>query len=161
MRKGNWLILIFLTLFSGILLWLWYALGLNRINSSMESIWTVIWWIVIVVSVASIIRVEQERKKRIRTIYVGRRALFNSEAGLVPYETFSELIEDLAGVLSGLDYGFDKEDLPKPEYFPVKYLVRTDEFDGETWRGCVLVVETQETKHFSSKSELVRIMNLL
>ena len=142
------------------------------------------WWLVIVVAIAVIVKMERTRRQRVRTVYVGDCATFNSEQGLATIEGSQPVSEVIAGILQSLKYDFSRADFPDKDRFVVKYFVHTKQFEAEekqgsdtvvdseqasagaakpqiqqkTWTGEVFIVETKEERPFGSPEELARIL---
>lgn len=178
MKKSNVVIFVLLVVASAFFLWLWYFLGLNRIDEPLDLVLSVVWWVVVAAAVAVIVKMERTRRQRIRTVYVGEGAVFNSETGLVKLEEQGPTLEALAAMLRTLKYDFSRQDFPDKEDFDVRYFVRTKKFDVEQtaadasrqdadaqgrqeWKGEVFVVETKEERAFESPEELAGILATL
>ncbi len=134
MRKSNVVVFALLVLVSILLLWLWYYLGLDRVDYPLDLVLSIVWWIVLLLSAAIIIKLERTRRRRIRTIYAGERAAFNSEVGMfaVPSLADVEAVQaTMASVLCDLEYDFTREDFPKPKDLKVLYFVRTKKFKAK------------------------------
>lgn len=89
MKKSNVIVFVLLALASAFFLWLWYFLGLNRVDEPLDLVLSIVWWLVIVVAIAVIVKMERTRRQRVRTVYVGDCATFNSEQGLGDYRRLS------------------------------------------------------------------------
>lgn len=147
---SNWIVFAVLAAVSVFLLWLWYFLGFNKVDSTLDLVMTFAWWVVVAVLVYLIARIEQDRRQEVRTIYVARDMLFNSEMGLVPVDGGIRRIDAMEKVLDGLGYGFNKADMPDEEDFLPLFVVRTSKYqratgDGEgshepLWQGTVIRV---------------------
>lgn len=188
MKKSNVIIFVLLALASAFFLWLWFFLGLNRIDEPLDLVLSIVWWAVIAVAVGVIVKMERTRRRRIRTVYVGDGAAFNSEKGLVKLEGAAPMRETIAGILQSLKYDFERADFPEKDEFEVKYFVRTKEFEAEerkddasdadtatadqpaaavpqteqkTWKGEVFIVETKEERSFDTPEELASILTSL
>lgn len=188
MKKSNVIIFVLLALASAFFLWLWFFLGLNRIDEPLDLVLSIVWWAVIAVAVGVIVKMERTRRRRIRTVYVGDGAAFNSEKGLVKLEGAAPMRETIAGILQSLKYDFERADFPEKDEFEVKYFVRTKEFEVEerkdevsdadaatadqpaaaapqteqkTWKGEVFIVETKEERPFDTPEELASILTSL
>ncbi|WP_281656064.1 hypothetical protein [Eggerthella sinensis] len=190
MKKSNVIIFVLLALASAFFLWLWFFLGLNRIDEPLDLVLSIVWWAVIAVAVGVIVKMERTRRRRIRTVYVGDGAAFNSEKGLVKLEGAAPMRETIAGILQSLKYDFERADFPEKDEFEVKYFVRTKEFEAEerkdeasdvatatatadqpaaaapqteqkTWKGEVFIVETKEERPFDTPEELASILTSL
>lgn len=176
MKKSNVIIFVLLVLASAFFLWLWFFLGLNRVDEPLDLVLSIVWWAVAVVAVAVIVKMERTRRQRIRTVYVGDRATFNSEKGLMIFEGAEPMDEVIASILRNLKYDFSRADFPDEEDFDVKYFVRTKKFDMEEraddeaqgddetqgeqqqWTGEVFVVQTKEEHPFETPEELAGIL---
>ena len=86
MKKSNVIVFVLLALASAFFLWLWYFLGLNRVDEPLDLVLSIVWWLVIVVAIAVIVKMERTRRQRVRTVYVGDCATYNSEQGLATIE---------------------------------------------------------------------------
>ena len=164
MRKSNYLVLIASAIVAGVLLLMWFNLGFSKVDNPVDITLAVVWWVIIVAIVAIIIRAENSRKRRIRTVYVSPSALFNSEKGIVTLDTGTETVQAMQSILESLKYGFSREDMPKQEDFDYRFVVETDTYkpaktdnDEPTWKGKVTKIDRQngnvETA-FASQQEL-------
>lgn len=184
MKKSNVIIFVLLALASAFFLWLWFFLGLNQVDEPLDLVLSIVWWAVIAVAIAVIVKMERTRRQRVRTVYVGDQATFNSERGLAAIEGSQPMPEVIAGILQNLKYDFSREDFPDKDRFTVKYFVRTKQFDAEerqdaesaeveerasadaaesqieqkTWKGEVFIVETKEERPFDTPEELASIL---
>lgn len=150
MKTNNYIVLIVSAIIAAVLLFLWYNLGFCNIDSPLDLVLAIVWWVGIVAIVALIMRFENTRKSCIRTIYIGEKELFNSEKGLAPIEAgdVSGLVGGMLDVLKGLKYSFSREEMPAKEDFGYRFVVRTDTFkaaetdDAElTWEGSVVKID--------------------
>ena len=151
MKKSNWIIAVVLVLVSALLLWLWFYLGLNRIDKPVDLMLSILWWVVVVALILLIVRSERIRKERIRTMYVAEGILFNSEAGLLNFAGSDQLVAVMNRVLRDLDYDFTTQELPEREEFKTGLLVKTEKYGNDNWTGEVVVIESQEQQPFESK----------
>ena len=184
MKKSNVIVFVLLALASAFFLWLWYFLGLNRVDEPLDLVLSIVWWLVIVVAIAVIVKMERTRRQRVRTVYVGDCATYNSEQGLATIEGSQPMSEVIAGILQSLKYDFSRADFPDKDRFVVKYFVRTKQFETEEkqgsdtvvdseqasagaskpqiqqkmWTGEVFIVESKEERPFGSPEELARIL---
>lgn len=188
MKKSNVIVFVLLALASAFFLWLWFFLGLNRIDEPLDLVLSIVWWAVIVVAIGIIVKMERTRRRRIRTVYVGDGAAFNSEKGLVELDGAAPMRETIAGILQSLKYDFERADFPEEGEFEVKYFVRTKEFEAEerkdeasdadagtvdrsaaaapqtepkSWKGEVYIVESKEERPFETPDELAAILSSL
>lgn len=179
MKKSNVAIFALLAVASVFLLWLWYYLRLNEIDEPLDLVLSIVWWVVIVAAIVAIVKVEQVRRRRIRTVYVADGTTFNSEKGLMRFEGVKPMQDIISSILENLEYNFSRVDFPEREQFDVKYFVRTKEYRVEKsdteqmgdapdsagdpaeqrkWTGEVVVVETKEERPFETPEELAAIL---
>lgn len=164
MKKSNWIGLAIAVLVDVFLLWLWFFLGFNRIDSPLDLVISIIWLVAIVAVAAAVNRLERQREKRLRTIYVSSTAVFNKERGLVSLGSAAAAPSVIERILRDMEYGFDLKEMPKPEEFNCRYVVQTDEYKatgGEggdpTWKGTVVAIDHAAGNRempFSSRDEL-------
>ena len=150
MKKSNYLVLIASAIVAAVLLFMWFSLGFSKVDNPIDITLAVVWWVIIVAIVAIIIRAENSRKRRIRTVYVSPSALFNSEKGIVALDAGTETVQAIEAILQGLKYGFSREDMPKQEDFDYRFVVETDTYkpaktdsDEPTWKGKVTKIDRQ------------------
>lgn len=169
MKKSNVVLTVVIALVSVFLLWLWFWLGFNEIDSPLDLVLSIIWWVIIAAGVALVVKFEKDRRQQIRTMYLADGRLFNSEAGLRVMGPGTTAVDSMAAVLAALEYDFSKADAPdqsKPEErLDYRYVVHTDTYkperndeDGnhedETWEGEVVTVATGDKRAFASREEL-------
>lgn len=164
MKKSNWIGLAIAVLVDVFLLWLWFFLGFNRIDSPLDLVISIIWLVAIVAVAAAVNRLERQREKRLRTIYVSSTAVFNKERGLVSLGSAAAAPSVMERILRDMEYGFDLKEMPKLEEFNCRYVVQTDEYKatgGEggdpTWKGTVVAIDHAAGNRempFSSRDEL-------
>lgn len=63
MKKSNVIVLAVAALVAAFLLFLWYYLGFNHIDSPFDLVLTVVWWLGIALIVGGIIYVERKRQR--------------------------------------------------------------------------------------------------
>lgn len=164
MKKSNWIGLAIAVLVDVFLLWLWFFLGFNQVDSPLDLVIFIIWLVVIVAVIVGVNHLERQREKRLRTIYVSPTALFNKERGLVSLGSAAVAPGVMECILNDMEYGFDLKEMPKPEEFDCRYVVQTDVYKaaggegGEpTWKGTVVAIDRAAGNRktpFSSRSEL-------
>lgn len=164
MKKSNWIGLAIAVLVDVFLLWLWFFLGFNQVDSLLDLVISIIWLVAIVAVAAAVNRLERQREKRLRTIYVSSTAVFNKERGLVSLGSAAAAPSVMERILRDMEYGFDLKEMPKPEEFNCRYVVQTDEYKatgGEggdpTWKGTVVAIDHAAGNRempFSSRDEL-------
>ncbi len=131
MRKSNFAVLGIAAVVAALLLALWYYLGFNNVDNPLDLALAVVWWVAIVAIAVVISRVEQKRRRQIRTMYLSPNALYNSERGMVGFGD-ATAVETMQDVLEGLKYGFDTKDVPDEKRFRFEYVVQTDEFKADS-----------------------------
>ena len=164
MKKSNWIGLAIAVLVDVFLLWLWFFLGFNQVDSPLDLVISIIWLVAIVAVAAAVNRLERQREKRLRTIYVSSTAVFNKERGLVSLGSAAAAPSVMERILRDMEYGFDLKEMPKPEEFNCRYVVQTDEYKatgGEggdpTWKGTVVAIDHAAGNRempFSSRDEV-------
>ena len=177
MKKNNYLVLAVSALVSIFLLYLWYSLGFNKIDSPLDLVITIVWWAVIVLLVVLIRRWEAKRQRLIRTVYLSPSALYNSETGVKELDG-ADTLDAVEDVLQNLEYGFKTEDAPAKDEFDYRYVIKTDEYkpaqdkdgdeaasegenaesdQGPTWKGTVIKIDREsgnEETEFETPEEL-------
>ena len=158
MRKSNFIVLALGLLASIFLLWLWWYLGFAKVDTPADVLVTVAWWLVIGLMWYGISRMEQRRRKQMRTVYISPSALFNCESGLIECTNISQRVDIIEEILKSMRYGFEFQDMPERPEFDCSYIVRTDEYkDAQNWKGSVVRVnrsgESVE-KQFDSRASL-------
>lgn len=169
MKKSNWIGLAIAVLIDVFLLWLWFFLGFNQVDSPLDLVISIIWLVVIVAVIVGANRLERQREKRLRTVYVSPTAVFNKECGLVSLGSAVAAPSVMERILRDMEYGFDLKEMPKPEEFNCRYVVQTDEYKtaggegGEpTWKGTVVVIDRvagNREMPFSSRAELAAALS--
>ena len=164
MKKNNYLVLGASAIVAALLLALWYYLGFSQIDNPLDLALAIVWWVLIAAIALAIARLERNRKRAIRTIYVSPTALYNFERGVVGLGD-APSVDAMQEILGNLEYGFDKKALPEQGKFDYRFIVKTDEFkaatDGEnsqpTWKGSVVKLDREngnvETK-FEDEQQL-------
>lgn len=159
MKKNNYLVLGASAIVAALLLALWYYLGFNKIDNPLDLGLSIVWWALIALIVVAIVRLERNRQRAIRTIYVSPTALYNSERGVVGLGNTSS-VDAMQEILASLKYSFDKKALPEQGKFDYRFVVKTDEFkaaasgEGEqaTWKGSVVKLD-HENGNIETKFE--------
>lgn len=160
MKKSNVIIFVIFAVISVFLLWLWYTLGLDKVDAPLDLILSIIWWVVIVVAGVVIYRVEKVRQQRVRTLYVSDDLVFNSELGSKSYDNPVDLMTVAEEILNDIKYNFNKETIPNKDAFPVKFFIRTNKYKkDDTWEGEVVNAETGRSTEFEDKDGLFKLVN--
>lgn len=158
MKKNNVIIFILVGVVSLFLLWLWYYLGLNHIDTPLDLLLSIIWWFMAGVAILVIMRAEKMRKERIRTLYVSDNEIYNSEVGKKEIDNPAELTEVILKVIDDLEYGFSSPDFPEKEKFFPRYLVRTFKIKDDEWEGVVINTQTKKETDFKNQKELTALL---
>lgn len=144
MKKSNWIAFAIAAIISIVLLCLWFYLGFNHVDSPLDLVISIIWWVVIIALCYGIYRVEKKRMERLRTCYVlagEPGSYYNSEAGVVQMQQVMEqarqngqpeptMVDAIQETLEKLEYGFDIAEMPSKddEGVEYKYIVRNTTF---------------------------------
>ena len=134
MKKSNVIVLAVSALVAVFLLWLWFYLGFNNVDSPTDLALAIGWWVGIAAIVALIVYLERKRQQQVRTIYVSPTALYNSERGIVALKE-SFCTDAMESILQKLEYNFNKEDLPSNKTFDYRYVVQTNEYKEQGLEG--------------------------
>lgn len=187
MKKGDVLAFVVLGMVSVLLFFLWFYLGLFRLNGVLDPLLILVWWGIVVAGTIAIVKTERIRRRRIRTVYVGDYATFSSEKGLMRFESTEPMQEIVAAILENLQYDFTCAAIPEHDMFDARYFIRTREFStGQTddaipsavswvagsagvgavseprkWKGEVVIVKTKEERVFENPQELAGILSVL
>lgn len=166
MKKSNWTIVAILVVASIFFLWLWYYLNFNLVDNPRDLVLTIAWWAIVAVVCIAINVAEKRRQERIRTTYVGKTSLYNSEAGLFEKGS-ATAVEAIVATLANLKYDFHYEEPPSRTEARFDYIVRSKkfEFDADssevkTWEGDVVKIgrPESEAKQFDSRDQLESIL---
>ncbi|MDO4182894.1 MAG: hypothetical protein Q4E12_04715, partial [Coriobacteriia bacterium] len=136
MRKSNWIIYAVALLISAFLLWLWYHLNFNAIDSPLDLVLSIIWWCLVLVACLAIRNREKVRREKVNTCFLAPMKLYNSEAGLMELTPGASAVESIQQVLEGLKYNFHMETYPgekddegnETDKVNFVYVVRTTKF---------------------------------
>lgn len=167
MKKSNLIALIGTLVISIFLLWLWYFLGLNKVDSPLDLILSVMWWVIVAIVAIATWRTEKQRRQKMRSIYVGESVLFNPQVGQVEYAGPDHLVKRMQEIFDALTYNFTKEDMPDPEEVPFSLIVRTEKYkaagdeEKAEWEGtvCYRNADGEEAGiAFASREELSRLL---
>lgn len=164
MKISNVLVYVVAALLSGLLLWLWYYLGFSTVDGPVDVLIAIVWWGLIMAAIAGVMLVEETRKAKIRTVYVGENFVFNSETGCLPVEGAS--VDAIEAVLQGLTYDFSRVEVDPVTKSAICAVVRTKAYaapeeEGEEafWMGEVVAAVPGSTAvPFASKAELASLL---
>lgn len=147
MKKSNIIVYAVFGLLSAAFLGLWYYLGLNYVDEPLDLVLSSIWWVMIAAAIITIMKVEKDRKERVRTIYVSDKEIFNMEAGRVKLDESNQLTDVISSTLRDLKYGFTKNELPGKNEFEPRLMVRTLKIKNDIWKGAVIDPRTLSLIH--------------
>lgn len=160
MNKINVFALAIAVLASAILLAFWFVLGFNHVDAPLDFVITVLWWLLITGVAYGIVRSEQQRRERIRTVYVAETEMFNPEWGSIarPADA-SALVRAAEETVRGLKYGFSLHKLPGEDERPYfTHVIRTFEYDEENdeWSGEVVFAGDSQRRpcRFENRAQL-------
>jgi hypothetical protein len=165
MKKSNVLLIVIAVVLSAFLLWLWYDLGFNHIDNPLDLVISIIWWVIMVLAIACIVKVEKTRREKIRTAYLSDYSIFNSEAGMVALDG-ANVLDLLEQTIADLKYDFTNSSIEDEQKETIKKIIRTKKYkpaenDDEepTWEGEVCVAFSDEDpQEFNSRAELAALL---
>ena len=167
MKKTNIVFLAVAAVVSIFLLWLWYFLNFNLVDNPLDLVLSIIWWVIAVGVIFAVTKVEQRRQQRIRTVYLAKGEMFNSEEGLVAIESKEGLADSMKEMLVDLEYNFKRNDFPEEEEFTPLCMVRTmklkvkkEEDQEDEWEGEVVNVLTKGEYEFKNEDELKQLLRV-
>lgn len=182
MKKSNWAILVIAVAISAFLLWLWYALSFNTVDSPLDLALSIVWWCIVALACGLIYRAEKTRQERIRTVFLASDKFYNSEAGVVALGAGASPVESIEQTLAGLKYNFDMQDFPSKDDAKFDFVIRSKKFEAKkadddhaaegaqasqgqqvevtAWEGEVATVAKpdDDPQKFSSRAELLHIL---
>ena len=165
MKKSNVLLIVIAVILSAFLLWLWYDLGFNHIDNPLDLVISIIWWVIMVLAIVCIVKVEKTRREKIRTAYLSDYFVFNSEAGMVALDG-TDVLDLLEKMIADLKYDFTNSSIEDEQKETIKKVIRTKKYkpaenDDEepTWEGEVCVAFSgKEPQEFNSRAELAALL---
>lgn len=162
MRKNNWIVVALAVVASVALLALWFGLGLNNVDSPVDIVVSVLWWVVVAAVVAGIMWAENKRRQRMRLAFVGDGVLYNAERGIVMVEQGADEVSTLQRTLSSLSYADKPAPLGRSGRPAFRWVVRSRKFDqnGQVWEGEVLPAGEPDAspRPFSSRDDLAALL---
>ena len=163
MRKSNWVVVAIAAVAVGVLLWLWYFLGFNRIDSPLDMIVAAVWWVVIALVVVAIKRAEDKRREKMRVAFVGDGFLYNPETGLVMPDEGETEVSLLERTLANMTYPDKVVELDENERLPFRWVVRSFKFDqdNDVWEGEVSRAHKpdEEPLIFENRDDLIALLS--
>lgn len=160
MKRSNVVVYALLLACSIALMCIWYLFGFDAYDPTPYYLISILWWIVIVVCAAILVRSELSRRAAMRTVYVSQTRLFNIEFGLVNLQGSSNYAASIAGMLSRIRYGFESKSIPNIREMGFRYVVHTRKFfdGGAVWIGDVKDLSSRQTRSFSSREQLAEML---
>lgn len=163
MRKSNWFVIALAAVAAIALLCLWYFLGFNKVDSPLDLLITVVWWIVIALVVIAITRVEAKRRQKMRVAFIGDGFLYNPEAGLVMPDQGESEVSLLERTLASLTYTDKVAELDRSVQPAFRWVVRSLKFskDKEVWKGEVQPAHkpNEKPQSFETREELIELLS--
>lgn len=164
MRKSNWIIIAIIVVASIIFLGMWYYFGFNYVDDPLDLVISIIWWVLIVAICIIINKVEKDRQRAIRTVYLAPNFIFNTELGVINLGPDGKYVPVIQRVLSNLEYDFDKQDTPEENKSRsrFRYIVHTNKFEdnGDTWEGEIIMVSQPDRPfEFNGRHELAAVLD--
>lgn len=163
MKKSNIAIIAILVVASIVFLSLWFALGFNVVDSPLDLVLAIVWWVIIIAICVAIHRAEQKRQQATRIVFVADDVLFNSEAGIVPLrgKDGDVIVAQIRETLNNLQYDVADPEVPNDSKIRFKYIVRSPKFsnNGAVWEGEVVTLsQSSLPQSFSNERELARML---
>ncbi len=140
MRKNNWIVVAVAVVAAAVLLWLWFALGLNRVDEPLDLVVAIVWGLVVAAVIAGIVRAENKRRERMRLAFIGTGVVYNPETGVVMPNAGESELSALQRLLAGLAFPDEVAELDVKSDDAFRWVVRSSKFDrnGDVWEGEVL-----------------------
>ena len=162
MRKNNWIVAGVAVVASIALLALWFGLGFNHVDTPLDLVVAILWWVVVAAVIAGIMVAEQKRRQKMRLAFVGDGVLYNAERGIVLVENGWDEVSTLQRTLDSLSYADQAAELSRRSRPAFRWVVRARTFDqgGGVWEGEVLPVgdPSAQAVPFGSRDELARLI---
>lgn len=163
MRKSNWFVVAIAVVAVAVLLWLWYFLGFNRIDSPLDLVIAIVWWVVIALVVIAIKRAEDKRREKMRIAFIGDGFLYNPESGLVVPDQGESEVALLERTLANMTYPDKVVALDDDERLTFRWIVRSLKFadDGDVWEGEVSPAHKpdEDPISFESRDDLIALLS--
>lgn len=163
MRKSNWFVIALAVVAVAVLLWLWYFLGFNRIDSPLDLVIAIVWWVVIALVVIAIKRAEDKRREKMRIAFIGDGFLYNPESGLVVPDQGESEVTLLERTLANMTYPDKVVALDDDERLTFRWIVRSSKFadDGDVWEGEVSPAHKpdEDPISFESREDLIALLS--
>lgn len=162
MRKNNWIVIAVAVVASVALLALWFGLGFNQVDTTLDLVVAALWWVVVAAVIAGIMMAEQKRRQRMRVAFVGDGVLYNAERGIVMVEHGWDEVSTLQRTLDSLSYADQPAELSRKNRPAFRWVVRSRKFDqgGNVWEGEVLPAGNPDAQamRFNGREELARLL---
>lgn len=162
MRKSNWLIAAIAVVAAAALLWLWFALGFNHVDTPLDLVVAILWWVVVAAVIGAIVWAENKRRERMRLAFVGNGVIYNPEMGIVVPDQGETEVALLQRTLAGMVFPDDVTKLDDRNRPAFRWVVRSRKFDqdGDVWEGEVLPAGNADAEavSFSDREELARLI---
>ena len=127
---------------AAVLLFVWYNLGFHMIDSPLDLVVAIVWWLVVIAIIAIICWAESRRRERMRVAYIGDGVIYNPDRGMVRMNEGEDPVRALERVLSELDYNDGIAEPKTRERVRFNYVVRSRKFNRNrgVWEGEVITV---------------------
>lgn len=162
MRKSNWLVMAIAAVACAVLLGLWFFLGFNHVDSPLDLIIAIVWWVVVAGVIGAIVWSENRRREKMRLAFVGEGVVYNPERGLVLVEVPKGELDALQQTLENLSYPTQVVELADHVRPAFQWVVRSEKFDreGDVWEGEVLPAHDPDGKpvRFNGRDELAALI---
>ena len=162
MRTNNWIVATLAVVASVALLAAWFGLGFNQVDTPLDLVVAILWWVVVAAVIAGIFWAEQKRRQKMRLAFVGDGVLYNAERGIVLVENGWDVVSTLQRTLDSLSYADQPAELSRRSRPAFRWVVRSHKFDqgGSIWEGEVLPAgdPNAEAKLFRNREELAQLI---
>lgn len=163
MRKSNWVVLAIAVVVSIGLLGAWFFLGFNEVDSPIDPLIAVLWWLVVVAVVAAIVWAENKRRQKMMTAFVGRDVVYNPEVGVLRPAAGESELALLQRTLAGLTFSDEVVPLDMHARAAFRWVVRSQKFarNGAVWEGEVLPAHTPhaQPRKFNNREALATLLS--
>lgn len=162
MRKSNWLVAALAVAAAAALLWAWFALGFNHVDSPLDLVIAILWWVVVAGVIGAIVWAENKRRVKMRLAFVGEGVIYNPESGVVVPDRGESELALLQRTLAGMTFPDEVSGLDERNRPSFRWVVRSRKFDrnGDVWEGEVVPAHDPkaEAKPFASREDLAALL---
>ena len=162
MRKSNWLVAALAVVAAAALLWAWFALGFNHVDSPLDLVIAILWWVVVAGVIGAIVWAENKRRVKMRLAFVGEGVIYNPESGVVVPDRGESELALLQRTLAGMTFPDEVAPLDNRTRPAFRWVVRSEKFkdNGNVWEGEVLPAHDPQGQavRFRGREELAALI---